>query len=572
MSVVADLDGPFLDEFFSELNRKNHTKKQLTNLKITLAGKYGLRRIPHDYELLLNAPEDKSIRSQLRMKPVRTRSGVAVVALMTKPRACDHGACIMCPGGPDSVFGDVPQSYTGNEPASMRAARNRYDAYLQVFNRLEQYILLGHEPGKVEMVVMGGTFPSYPWDYQQQFVASSLAAMNDFSTTFYTQGRLDLEKFKRFLGLPRNPDDIAAKKDVQQKILSLNSSRKKKPPVGLEREQFRNEKARIRCVALCIETRPDWSREKHIDQMLSLGTTRIELGVQSLTDAVLEHIKRGHTVQDSIEATALLRDSFLKVGYHMMPGLPGSSEKEDIRMFSELFSNPAYRPDALKIYPCLVMPGTPLEKAYTAGEFTPLTIEKAAQIVAEAKGFIPEYCRVMRIQRDIPSTQILAGPKYTNLRQKVHEILKKEKKKCRCLRCREPGTARIDISSVELKQHTYEASAGTEVFLSLEEPEHDIVLGYCRLRLPAKPFRPEITASTAGIRELHVFGTATELGKKGEVQHRGFGSRLLAEAERVARERLDAKHLLVISGIGVRDYYQKRGYRREGPYLGKMLK
>ncbi len=565
------VDTRLLDELFSELCGRSHTKKQLAHLKIALAGKYGLQRIPHDYELLLLAPEDDAIRCQLRMKPVRTGSGVAVVALMTKPRACPHGKCTMCPGGPGSVFGSVPQSYTGSEPASMRAAHNKYDAFLQVFNRLEQYLLLGHEPGKVEMIVMGGTFPSYPPSYQYRFVSDALAAMNDFSTAFYHRGRLDHDKFRSFFRLPRDPGDTAAKGKVQQRVLSLKRSAEKKPLARVEEEQTINERARIRCVALCIETRPDFSTEKHIGRMLSLGTTRVELGVQSLSDAVLRRIRRGHTVQDSIRATALLKDSFLKAGYHMMPGLPGSSEEKDILMFRELFSNPAYRPDALKIYPCLVMPGTPLEAAYRKGKFRPLSTEQAARIVAEAKCFIPEYCRVMRIQRDIPSTKIIAGPKYTNLRQKVHEMLRGEKRSCRCLRCREPGAMPVDISSVEMKQQTYEASGGTEVFLSLEVPEKDVVLGYCRLRLPAEPFRPEITASTAGIRELHVFGTATELGREGDVQHCGFGSRLLAEAERIAWEELDARQLLIISGIGVRDYFQKRGYRRKGPYLGKTL-
>lgn len=569
--MAADIGAGFLEELFSTLRREEHTRRQLASLKIALAGKYRLQRIPHDYELLLLAPEDDAIRSQLRMKPVRTRSGVAAVALMTEPRACDHGTCVMCPGGPGSAFGDVPQSYTGSEPASMRAARNRYDAYLQVFNRLEQYILLGHEPGKVEMIVMGGTFPSYPLSYQYRFVSDALAAMNDFSAEFYRKGRLDREKFRSSLRLQRDPGNTAAKEKVQQVVLSLKRSAEKNDLARAEKEQSRNEKARIRCVALCIETRPDFSMEKHIGRMLSLGTTRVELGVQSLSDAVLWRIRRGHIVQDSVKATALLKDSFLKVGYHMMPGLPGSSEESDIEMFRELFSNPAYRPDALKIYPCLVMPGTPLEAAYRKGKFRPLSTEQAARIVAEAKRFIPEYCRVMRVQRDIPHTKILAGPRYTNLRQKVHEMLGWEKRKCGCLRCREPGAMQIDISSVKMKQQTYEASGGIEVFLSLEEPKKDVVLGYCRLRLPAEPFRPEITASTAGIRELHVFGAAAEFGREGEVQHRGFGSRLLAEAERIAREELDARRLLVISGIGVRDYFRKRGYRRKGPYLGKTL-
>ena len=561
---------PFLDEFYSELKKKKHSKPQITALKMRLVGKHGVGHIPTDHELLLAAPEE--VRPQLLSKPVRTQSGVAVVALMTEPRACDHGVCTMCPGGPDSVFGSVPQSYTGNEPASMRAARNNYSAYLQVFNRLEQYLILGHEPGKVEMIVMGGTFLSYPQEYQCDFISDALAAMNDFSTLFYPSGKLDREKFRIFFDLPHDLKDKNLRKELQRKILSLRPPTTGTSASRVEREQHHNEQARIRCIALCLETKPDWSKEKHINQMLLLGTTRIELGAQCLDDKILERVNRGHTVADTEEAAALLKDSFLKIGYHMMPGLPGSSEEKDIGMFREIFSNPAHRPDSLKIYPCLVMPGTPLAREYERGEFEPLTTEQAARICAEAKRYIPEYCRVMRIQRDIPSTKILAGPKYTNLRQKVHEILKKEKRKCRCLRCREPGTKEVDTTSIRLKRQFYTSSGGEEAFISLEDSRHDLVLGYCRVRLPSQPFRPEITERTAGVRELHVFGTATELGHKGGVQHRGFGNTLLTEAERIAQEEFDARHILVISGIGVREYFRKKGYRREGPYLGKMLK
>ncbi len=568
--MVRDNNALFLEELFSHLRKKPHTKKQLTNLKMSLSKKYTLRHIPQDYELLIVAPDDPAIRRQLKMKPVRTRSGVAVVALMTEPRSCPHGKCTMCPGGPDSVFGSVPQSYTGTEPASMRAARNSYDAYLQVFNRLEQYLLLGHEPGKVEMIVMGGTFPSYPEDYQQQFVSSALAAMNDFSSQFYPGGKLDRPKFKKFLELPRSPQDEAQLNRVHAKILSLREHLPVNPEEQMLAEQERNEKARIRCVALCVETRPDWAHKQHIDQMLSLGTTRVELGVQCLNDAILRRVKRGHTVKDSIDATALLKDSFLKVGYHMMPGLPGSSSEQDVEMFRELFENPDFRSDALKIYPCLVMPGTLLAKQFQKGKYIPLSPDKAARIVMNAKQFIPEYCRVMRIQRDIPSTQPLAGPNMTNLRQEVHRLLKMEKKECRCLRCREPGARKVDIDSTEMKRLDYESSGGTEVFLSIESGE--VVLGYCRLRMPGNAVRPEITGRTAGIRELHVFGTSTPLGEEGKVQHRGLGSMLLAEAERIAAEELDAQHMLVISGIGVREYYFKKGYGREGHYVGKMLK
>ena len=551
----------YLQEFYAALT-PGETKQAIATLKTRLAEKHGLSRVPTDHELLLGAPEE--LRPGLMSKPVRTQSGVAVVAVMTAPRACSHGTCIMCPGGPGSVFGDVPQSYTGREPASMRAGRNAYDAYLQVFNRLEQYLVLGHEPGKVELIVMGGTFPSYPFEYQDSFVADALAAMNDFSALFFPDGALDRGGYREFFELPAEVRDAERARRIRERCLLLKAG-----PCVLAAEQMRNESARIRCVALCIETKPDWSLSPHVDRMLSQGTTRVELGVQSLKDEVLSGINRGHTLAESVEATRVLKDAFLKVGHHIMPGLPGSSSEEDIAMFRELFENPEYRPDSLKIYPCLVMPGTPLEHLYRRDEYTPLSTDEAARIVAEGKRFVPEYCRIMRVQRDIPSTRVLAGPKFTNLRQKVTSIMDREGRTCRCLRCREPRS-RQPASEV-LKTVRYAASGGEELFISIEDPELDAVLGYCRLRRPGSLSRPEIGARTAGIRELHVFGTATALGEQGGVQHRGHGKRLLQEAERLATEELGADELLVISGIGVREYYLRTGYRRKGPYMAKAL-
>ena len=559
----------FLDEFFTCLRGQKRSRGEISSLKMALASKHSLKRIPRDYELLLVSPKDPQIRDQLRMKPTRTRSGVAVVAVMTEPAQCPHGRCSMCPGGPSSAFGDVPQSYTGREPASMRAARNRYDAYLQVFNRLMQYVLLGHEPGKVEFIVMGGTFPASRQEYQRSFVGDALAAMNDFSERFYPGHEFDEQGFIRFFSLSAPQEDRLA--SIQREILASRRHAAADPASSLAAEQVRNESARIRCVALCVETRPDWAREAHIDQMLSLGTTRVELGVQSLTDDVLKKISRGHTVQDSANATALLKDSFLKVGYHLMPGLPGSTPDLDREMFRSLFSDPCFRPDALKIYPCFVMEGTPLAEDFRKSAYEPLSTQEAVALIADGKAFIPEYCRVMRVQRDIPSTAILAGPTCTNLRQKVHEEISRRGMRCRCLRCREPGGRKPDFSSAWLMKRTYEASGGTEVFLSFEDKRNDIVLGYCRLRLPGAPFRPEITSRTAGVRELHVFGKATPLGEQGAVQHRGIGSLLLEEAERVATEELDASRLLVTAGIGVRSYNLKRGYNCEGPYVNNNL-
>lgn len=557
----------FYKEIIEILKKRKLNKQELTRLKIKLCNKYKIKKIPTDIKILTHASKNdlKRLRTKLLIKPSRTISGVAVVAIMTKPIKCPHGKCVYCPGGPQSFFGDVPQSYTGKEPASMRAVRAKYDPYFQVFNRLEQYIVLGHNPEKVEMIVMGGTFPSFSKRYQNEFVGYAFKGMNDFSKKFYHDGRFDFVKFKEFFGLPGKVGD-------EKRINAIHNKLKRiKKRLILKEELKNNEKAKIRCVALCIETRPDYCKEKHINQMLKLGTTRVELGLQTIYDRVLNRIERGHSVEDSIKATQLLKDSFLKVGYHIMPGLPGSSFKDDIHMFRELFENQDFRPDALKIYPCMVMPGTALYNQWKQGWYKPLTTMRAAKLIAQVKKFIPEYCRVMRVQRDIPSHLASAGVKRTNLRQYVAKIMEEEKVKCRCIRCREPKQRKIDFKNIKIKEIYYEASNGAEVFISAEDKKNDLLLGFCRLRNPYKPFRKEISKNSVGIRELHVYGTSAGLGESGQIQHRGLGKRLLRRAETIAKKKFHAKKILVISGIGAREYYKKLGYKKDGVYMSKRV-
>ncbi|MFH1182529.1 MAG: tRNA uridine(34) 5-carboxymethylaminomethyl modification radical SAM/GNAT enzyme Elp3, partial [Candidatus Woesearchaeota archaeon] len=518
--------------------------------------------VPTNIQVLLHANQADLKKLSIITKPVRSISGVSVVTIMTKPIACPHGKCSYCPGGIASPFGDVPQSYTGNEPASMRAARAFYDPYLQVFNRLEQYIVTGHEIDKIEMIVNGGTFTAMPIGYQESFVASALKALNDFSNYFFTP-RLDINKFRKFFELPGNFKDAERVKRVQQRILQL------KKKAALEKEQKRNETAKARCVALCLETRPDWCREKEISNMLRFGATRVEIGVQSIYDKVLKHVCRGHDVNASIKATQMLKDSFLKVCYHIMPGLPLTTKKMDTEMFRELFTNSNFRPDALKIYPTMVMPGTKLYDEWKKGRYKPLTTKEAAEIIAESKKFVPEYCRIMRVQRDIPTKFSTAGVDRTNLRQYVNLLLLKKKVRCNCIRCREPKNSAVDFSNVKIKAASYESSGGEDSFIAAESD--NVLLGFCRLRMPYKPFRKEITAKSAGIRELHVYGKAAALSEEGSIQHRGIGKKLLAEAEKIARERYGCNKMLVISGIGAREYYRKLGYRQDGPYVSKKL-
>ncbi len=339
----------------------------------------------------------------------------------------------------------------------------------------------------------------------------------------------------------------------------------------MEIEQQRNEKAKIRCVALCIETKPDWCFEEHIDGMLKLGTTRVEMGVQCLRDDVMKSTHRGHTLADAVKATKLMRNSLLKIGYHMMPGLPGMTKEMDSEDYKELFTNQDYMPDAIKIYPTTVMKGTGLYGIWKAGKYSPLSAEDAADIIVEAKRHVPKWCRIMRVQRDIPSTVIDAGPNMTNMRQLVEQKLKERGLKCRCIRCREPRDKQIDWSAVKLLREDYEAGGGREIFLSFEDSKNDLLLGFCRLRIVPESHRGEIPKNCAGIRELHVYGQAVPLGEAGDIQHRGLGRQLMAEAERIAKEEFSCRKMLVISGIGAREYYYKLGFKKDGPYVSKWL-
>jgi len=493
---------------------------------------------PPNSEIIRYATEEekRELIPILRKKPVRTISGVAVVAVMTSPEKCPHGKCIFCPGGINSVFGDVPQSYTGREPATMRGLMYNFDPYVQTKERIRQLEKIGHPTDKIELIIMGGTFPARDMEYQDNFIKGCLDALNERSSN------------------------------------------------TLEEAQKINETAKHRCVALTVETRPDYCGEKEINQMLKLGTTRVELGVQTIYNHILEYVERGHTVEDTIRATQLLKDSGLKVSYHIMPGLPGSTVEMDKKVFKEIFSNPDFRPDLVKIYPCLVLEGTKLYKLWKEGKFKPIGEKEAVDIIVYAKSIMPKWVRTSRIQRDIPATVIVDGVKKSNLGELVYKTLEKSGIRCRCIRCREVGHVIYkkgiypDPENIKLCRENYSASGGHEIFLSYEDVEKDILIGYLRLRIPYKPFRPEIDDKTALVRQLHVCGQEQALFGEGyreeEIlwQHRGYGRSLLREAERIAREEYHMKKILVTSGIGAREYYRKLGYRRIGPYMGKELR
>ncbi|MEW6328872.1 MAG: tRNA uridine(34) 5-carboxymethylaminomethyl modification radical SAM/GNAT enzyme Elp3 [Candidatus Micrarchaeota archaeon] len=501
----------------------------LWKLKTTVAKKYGIAGVIKNSEILVALPKKKRTKEMLellRIRATRTVSGVSVIAVMTKGDC--PGTCIYCPRGEGAA-----QSYTGKEPASLRAIQNNFDPYLQVGARIRQLQEIGHPVSKCELILMGGTFNAQPKKYQSWFVQRCLDAMNG------------------------------------------------KKSKSLKDAQAKNENAGVRMVGMTVETRPDWAKARHVEALLELGATRVELGVQTLYDFVYRRVMRGHTVADVAEATQACKDSGLKVCYHMMPGLFADKEM-DVAIFKKMFDEPRFRPDMLKIYPCMVFRGTKLYELWKSGQYVPYSAEEAAEVIAEAKRHIPPYVRVMRVQRDIPAYLVDAGVKHSNLRQIVEEKLAQKEIKCRCIRCREIGLKMLkekikpDLGAVELKRATYDASGGTEIFLSFEETKHDALIGLARLRIPFKPFRPEIDARTALLRELHVYGgelMVEERARAGarEVQHKGFGERLLAEAERLAREEHGMRKLAVLSGVGARAYYYARGYKRDGVYVSKII-
>ncbi|MCF7871547.1 tRNA uridine(34) 5-carboxymethylaminomethyl modification radical SAM/GNAT enzyme Elp3 [Candidatus Woesearchaeota archaeon] len=568
----GELKNVYFEDLKSFLIDNSPNKDEIAKFKVSLCRKYGLKFIPTDIEILLNVDkEDLSFfRRFLTTKPVRTGSGVAVIAIMSAPFRCPHGKCTYCPGGPDSYFGNVPQSYTGNEPATMRGIRNNYDAYLQVMNRLEQYIAIGQSPDKVELIIMGGTFPSFSKEYQDEFVRDAFLAMNDFSELFFSgKGHnlddLDIEKFKDFFLLPGNINDKHRQHEIHRKLLAL----KEKKRCSLIEAQKKNETTIIRCVGLTIETKPDWGLLEHGNQMLKLGCTRVELGVQTLNENVLNEVHRGHNLQDTKDSIKILRDLGFKLNFHMMPGLPGISKEEDIRTFKELFENSDYVPDMLKVYPTMVMPGTKLYLDFKQGKYTPLNTEDASDIIAESCRFVPKYCRIMRVQRDIPVKYSFDGIKKNNLRQIVEEKIKKKGIVLKDIRSREIGKNPI-LEPVDFEIIEYSASKGIEYFISLVDA-NDKLLGFVRLRIPSCSLRDEFNDKTAIIRELHVYGTAIAIGDEaGNSQHKGFGKKLMSKAEEIAISN-NKNEILVISGIGVREYYRKLGYELKGPYMFKQL-
>lgn len=554
----------YFEELIGIIKKEKPNKAELSKLKLKLCSKHKRKHVPTDIEILLHAKsKDFPKLKELQTKPVRTKSGVTIIAIMSKPFKCPHGKCAMCPGGPNSFFGDIPQSYTGEAPATMRAKRNFWDPYLQVFNRLEQYVVLGHNFEKIDLIVMGGTFISFPKKYKEDFIMYSFKAMNDFSKMFFRKDKFLLNKFREFFELPADVNNKERYARIVKKMKKLKT--KNKRTLGYEKK-YNDFSSKIKCIGLTIETRPDYSMLKHANEMLKFGCTRVELGVQSTNNKVLSFIERGHSVEDSIKATKILKDLAFKINYHMMPGAYTNNIKENIDDLKNIIIKQEFRPDMLKIYPCMVLKGTKIYNLWKKQKFKPSTTEQAANIIAEFKRIVPKYIRIMRVQRDIPTKLTEAGVSHTNLRQFVHKKMEEKGIICNCIRCREPGkkiTGKIKMNIIE-----YSASEGKEFFISFDAGKK--ILGFCRLRFPHQSLRKEITEKSALIRELHVYGHATGIGKQGNIQHKGLGKKLLKKAEEIARKNKKEK-MVIISGVGVRGYYRKYNYRKQGPYMVKQL-
>ncbi|MEM1945264.1 MAG: tRNA uridine(34) 5-carboxymethylaminomethyl modification radical SAM/GNAT enzyme Elp3 [Nitrososphaerota archaeon] len=498
------------------------TRDGLSKAKLRAVKALGLNRIPANTEIAESMGDDAPewLRSLVVKKPVKTGSGVSVLTVVAPLYSCPHGKCIYCPGGLES---GTPQSYTGREPVIREANEVFYSPHHQVRRKIEKLRRMGHNVDKVELIIIGGTFTAAPPSFQREFIKGCLDAIIGSSSP-------DLETALRMA-----------------------------------------EKTAIHISGITIETKPDWAKLPIASRLVDMGVTRVELGVQALDDDILRQVNRGHSVADVVEATRDLRDLSFKICYHMMPNLPGSSPVKDLEMLCRLFESEDFRPDMLKIYPTLVLPGTGLEKLWRRGLYQPYGDGELMKVLVEFFRRVPRYVRVNRVQREIPLDYALTGSSVSNLRQEVENRLGEG---CRCIRCREVGRRGSDQRSISLNYIKYRAGGGDEWFISFEDVDTDSLIGFIRLRIPPRVVRSEL--EDAGlVRELHVYGSMTPVGYRlnGQTaQHKGFGRRLLSEAERVVAEEYGLGGVAVISGVGVRGYYRKMGYSLEGPYMFKRLR
>jgi elongator complex protein 3 len=464
--------------------------------------------------------DDPALLERLRMKPVRTLSGVATVSVLTRPYPCP-GECLFCPDDER-----MPKSYIADEPGALRAAQNAFDPFRQAASRLASLESVGHPTGKVELLILGGTWSAYPRDYREDFVRRLLDALNG--------------------------EESASLADAQRK----------------------NERAPRRNVGLVVETRPDVITPDELRHMRRLGVTKIQVGVQSLADDILALNRRGHTVADTRRAFRLMRAAGFKIQAHWMPNLLGATPLGDRADFERLFSDPELRPDEIKIYPTILVRSSGLYERFERGEYHPYSYEELLELMAEIKPLIPPYCRVNRLARDIPVHHVAAGNRHSNLREDAQRLLAERGLRCRCIRCREVRGRKVTRAELHLEELEYQAGNGRERFFSFDTAD-DRLAGYLRLSLPDSK-SPQLDwldlQGAAIIRDLHIYGRTLPLGETstGAAQHLGLGSELLARAEETARA-AGYPRLAVIAAIGTRDYYRERGFEDGELYLVKKL-
>lgn len=520
--------------------------------------------------------DESSFVAKIRMKPVRTQSGVAPVTVLTKPYPCP-GKCIFCPN-------DVrmPKSYLSREPGAQRAAQHRFDPYAQTLSRLRAFYDTGHEIDKVELIILGGTWSFYPEPYQIWFVKRCFEAMNDFSTERMELGErppaesgliafeeLNEEVVGRLMS--RTYNQVVSGFLAENLAGGLTDEREVADWPELEIVQRLNEKSRARCVGLVVETRPDHISEEEVARIRRLGSTKVQMGFQSLSDEVLRLNNRGHDVAATRRAVRLVREAGFKIHVHWMPNLYGSNPESDVEDFRRLFAEADFRPDEIKIYPCSLIETAELMQYYEDGRWRPYTADELLDVLTRCLMEVPAYCRVTRVIRDIPGDEILVGNKVTNLRQVAERELADRGESSLDIRAREIRREAVNPGELRLDRLDYATSTGREIFLQFVTPEYRLV-GFCRLSLPDRPMFLEEIRHSAMIREVHVYGVVVGIGQNGgqRSQHLGIGRKLAEEAARLAQQ-AGYQDLAVISSVGTREYYRSLGFRDGTLYQHRQL-
>lgn len=533
----------------------------------------------HDLLEKKKISRNKTLEGLLQKHPMRTLSGVAIITVLARPYPCP-GKCSYCP-----TEVRMPKSYLEKEPAAWRALILQFDPYTQMRSRIETLTANGHPTDKIELIVKGGTWSAYPAAYQRWFLKRCFDGANDAGNSATP------EQYTALLTKSKEPvapaDEPSTRLEKEHRQVDNTDGWIDAEPISdaaIEEAHRANEQSAHRIIGITLETRPDWVTAKEVARLRALGCTRIELGVQHTDPAILKGVNRGHDIEGVKRAALFLREAGFKVDFHMMPQLPNATPEKDIAAFDMLWDDPDLRPDMIKIYPCVVLKTAELFQWWQNGTYKPYPLEQLIEVLITVKSRIPRYVRISRLIRDIPADYIYDGNVVTNLRQTIQSLMKKRGLTCHCLRCREIGHQQHvthNMKHVTLFIDEYEASSGKEYFLSFEDADRTAVYAFCRLRIPARivqkksmtpeldAFIPEITDS-AFIRELHTYGHLIPIGGQGGVQHTGFGKQLMEKAEEIVKNH-GIKKIAVIAGVGVRAYYRKIGYKRDGTYMVKNI-